>query len=56
MLSLLYGVDDMTAFELLRTRSQESNVKLRALAAQLVLDFRGLSSEELPARAVYDKC
>jgi len=55
MLSLLYGVDDMTAFELLRTRSQESNVKLRALAAQLVLDFRGLSSEELPARAVYDK-
>jgi PAS domain S-box-containing protein len=55
MLSLLYGVDDMTAFELLRSRSQGSNVKVRTLAAQLVSDFRGLSSEDLPARTVYDK-
>jgi len=55
MLSLLYGVDDLAAFEMLRVRSQESNVKLRALAAQLVADFRALNDENLPARTVYDK-
>jgi PAS domain S-box-containing protein len=54
MLSLLYGVDQLAAFEMLRQRSQESNVKLRSLAAQLVADFRALSDEELPARANYD--
>ena len=54
MLSLLYGVDELAAFEMLRRSSQESNVKLRSLAAQLVADFRALSDEELPARASYD--
>jgi hypothetical protein len=29
MLSLLYGVDELAAFEMLRRSSQESNVKLR---------------------------
>ena len=55
MLELLYGVDDATAFELLRWRSQEANTKLRRLAEQLVEDFRALSGEELPRRVVYDK-
>lgn len=55
MLELLYGVDEATAFELLRWRSQEANTKLRRLAEQLVDDFRALSGEELPRRVVYDK-
>jgi len=54
MLSLLYGVDKLAAFEMLRRSSQEFNVKLRALAVRLVADFRALSGEELPARATYD--
>jgi AmiR/NasT family two-component response regulator len=29
MLALLYGVDELAAFEMLRRSSQESNVKLR---------------------------
>ena len=44
----------MATFEMRRRRSQEANVKLRSLAAQLVADFRALSDEELPARAIYD--
>ena len=41
MLILLYGVDDQTAFDTLRRHSQNTNIKLRALAEQLVsnLDF-----------------
>jgi hypothetical protein len=55
MLSLLYGVNSETAFELLRWRSQEANVKLRELAEQLVIDFRALSGETLPGRDVYNR-
>lgn len=55
MLSLLYGVSSATAFELLRWRSQEANVKLRELAEQLVIDFRALSGETLPGRDVYNR-
>ena len=36
MLILLYGVDDQTAFDTLRRHSQNTNIKLRALAEQLV--------------------
>jgi hypothetical protein len=32
MLILLYGVDDVTALDMLRVRSQNTNIKLRALA------------------------
>jgi MFS superfamily sulfate permease-like transporter len=39
MLILLYGVDDESAFDMLRRRSQSTNVKLRALAGQLVSDY-----------------
>ncbi|KUI38539.1 PAS and ANTAR domain-containing protein [Mycobacterium sp. GA-2829] len=57
MLGLLYGLDAEAAFALLKWRSQEANVKLRALAVQLVEDFRALSgqSDELPPRRVYDQ-
>src|SRR5271167_4312410 len=35
MLMLVYRIDESTAFELLRWRSQQANVKLRALAEQV---------------------
>ena len=55
MLILLRGVDDESAFDMLRLRSQNTNVKLRALAEQLVSDYRALSNgEALPSRSVYD--
>ena len=39
MLMAVYGIDADAAFGLLRWRSQESNVKLRLLADQVVHDF-----------------
>ena len=44
MLILLYGVDDQTAFDTLRRHSQNTNSKLRALAEQLVSNYRALSN------------
>jgi hypothetical protein len=39
---------------MLRRRSQNTNIKLRALAEQLVSDYRALSNgEALPPRSVY---
>jgi fructose-specific component phosphotransferase system IIB-like protein len=56
MLMLIYRINDESAFQLLRWRSQETNTKLRALAEQIVKDFLALSyDEELPVRAVYDR-
>jgi ANTAR domain-containing protein len=52
----LYGVDDKTAFDMLRRHSQNTNVRLRALAEQLMSDYRALSSKAaLPARSMYSK-
>ena len=56
MLILLYGVDDESAPDMLRRRSQSTNVKLRVLAGQLVSDYRALSNgEALPPRWAYEK-
>ena len=56
MLMLIYGMDEAAAFELLRWRSQETNVKLRLLAAQVAADFLAFTgSEQLPPRSGYDK-
>jgi ANTAR domain len=56
MLMLIYRVDADAAFELLRWRSQETNVKLRILAGQLLAEFAGLSYDEtLPPRATFDR-
>ena len=44
MLISLYGVDDETAFDTLRRHSQNTNIKLRALAEQLVSNYRALSN------------
>lgn len=55
MLMVIYRITDDAAFELLKWRSQEANVKLRLLAAQIVEDFVGLDYDEtLPARDVFD--
>jgi PAS domain S-box-containing protein len=56
MLMLIYGMDEASAFELLKWRSQESNVKLRLLAAQIAADFIAFTtSEQHPPRSGYDK-
>jgi hypothetical protein len=55
MLMLIYGMDASAAFDLLRWRSQETNVKLKLLARQVAADFVALSgSEKLPPRSAYD--
>jgi hypothetical protein len=56
MLMLVYGIGADTAFELLKWRSQETNVKVRALAEQIGKDFLELSYDEaLPPRSAYDR-
>jgi fructose-specific component phosphotransferase system IIB-like protein len=56
MLMLIYRISADSAFELLKWRSQETNVKLRVLAEQIVEDFLDLHYDEvLPARAEYDR-
>jgi ANTAR domain/PAS fold len=55
MLMLIYRVSADAAFDLLRWRSQETNVKLRILAERLLADFAELAYEErLPPRATFD--
>lgn len=56
MLMLAYRIDEQRAFQLLRWRSQETNVKLRALAVQLAADLAALDYEEtLPSRSSIDR-
>lgn len=55
MLMAIYGITAESAFDLLRWRSQEGNVKLRVLAEQVVSDFMLLAqTEKSPARSAYD--
>jgi len=55
MLMLVYGIDADGAFELLRLRSQHSNVKLRLLAEQIVADLTRASQQHpLGDRRTYD--
>lgn len=54
MLALVYGLEEMAAFELLRWLSQRTNIKLRVLAERLVEQFRALSAPVLPERHEYD--
>jgi hypothetical protein len=55
MLMMAYGIDAEPAFDLLKWRSQQTNVKLRTLAEQVVADFRALGGGgELPPRSAYD--
>ena len=56
MLMMVYSIDADAAFDLLRWRSQESNVKLRDLAQQITVDFQGVRHDgNMPPRSVYDE-
>ncbi|GFG53969.1 antitermination regulator [Mycolicibacterium agri] len=56
ILMLVYRIHADAAFDLLKWRSQETNVKLRALAEQLVADVRTLHYDEtLPPRSTFDR-
>jgi ANTAR domain-containing protein/PAS domain-containing protein len=54
MLMNIYGID--AAFELLKWRSQETNIKLRLVAEQITRDFVALTRQHhrIPTRAEYD--
>ena len=55
MLMLIYGMDEPAAFNLLKWRSQETNMKLKLIARQKAADFVTLSgSEKLPPRSAYN--
>lgn len=55
MLMVVYGMTAEAAFELLRWRSQEANVKLRLLAERITLDFVDLAQrEQTPPRTAFD--
>ena len=54
MLMLIYGLDDDAAFDLLRWRSQSSNVKLRRLAEKIVEDFRTVRDDGITSRSAFD--
>ncbi|CRZ15720.1 PAS and ANTAR domain-containing protein [Mycolicibacterium neworleansense] len=56
MLMLIYRISADAAFDLLKWRSQETNIKLRVLAEQLVKDFLDLDyTDTLPSRAILDR-
>ena len=55
MLMAIYGTDADHAFLVLKWRSQETNVKVRDLARQLVIEFPTLTAEQrLPTASGYD--
>jgi ANTAR domain/PAS fold len=54
MLMLVYGLDAAAAFDLLKWRSQESNVKLRRLAQQIVEDFCAVRDKAIGSRSAFD--
>jgi hypothetical protein len=54
MLMLVYGVDQDSAFDLLKWRSQSSNTKVRQLAETIVSNFREIRDEAITTRAVFD--
>ena len=51
MLMLIYRIDDDSAFELMKWRSQETNVKLRILADQVLCRLRAADLRGDPAAA-----
>ncbi|MGB6205823.1 PAS and ANTAR domain-containing protein [Mycobacterium sp.] len=55
MLMLVYGLDPAAAFDLLRWRSQESNVKLRLLAERIVEDFCAVRDKAIGSRSAFDR-
>ncbi|WP_063018392.1 PAS and ANTAR domain-containing protein [Nocardia niwae] len=53
-LMLIYGIGPEQAFRVLSWRSQETNVKLRKLAARLVTDMPGLTRVPAALRTEFD--
>jgi ANTAR domain/PAS fold len=56
MLMNIYGIDADAAFELLKWRSQDTNIKLRLVAEQITRDFVACARQQhrTPTRAEYD--
>ncbi len=55
MLMMIYEIDEDAAFDLLKWRSQEANIKLRRMAAQIVADFTALRHDgAMPPRSTFD--
>lgn len=54
VLMMVYGVSADTAFETLRWRSQETNIKLRVLAERIIAEFTAINAAGPACRAVYD--
>jgi ANTAR domain/PAS fold len=56
VLMTVYSIDADAAFDMLKWRSQETNVKIRQLAEQLMADFLALKyAETPPSRSTYDQ-
>lgn len=57
VLMYVYRINAEGAFDLLKWRSQERNVKLRRFAAQLLKDVRSLAPDDdaLPSRVAFDR-
>ena len=56
VLMVVYGIDADAAFDILKWRSQESNIKLRVLAERLMSQFQSLRyGEAPPARSTFDQ-
>ena len=57
ILMVVYSIDADAAFDLLKWRSQETNVKLRTLAEQLLADFRTTlrADKTVPSQATFDQ-
>jgi PAS domain S-box-containing protein len=56
VLMLVYRIESDAAFDLLKWRSQETNVKLRSLAEQLMEDVQTLVyGETVPPRSTFDR-
>lgn len=55
MLMLVYGIDDATAFELLKWLSQENNIKVRLLAQQIAKDFLNAGDITTTSRSQFDQ-
>jgi hypothetical protein len=56
ILMLIYRIAPDEAFEVLKWRSQETNMKLRKIADQLLEDIRGLEYDnQVPRRETFDR-
>ncbi len=55
MLMLVYGIEDMAAFNLLKWLSQQSNIKLKVLAERIAEDFCAASQQAISSRTVFDQ-